>query len=496
MSKQAADKTAVLKVGAGKERITSPIGVPILGHLFPQRLSEGVHDDIWAKALVFEQGAEKAVLIALDLAWPMPESDYVKIRSAVEKVTGIKAEKVMVSSTHNHQGPVFGPHPVFALSVKKQQELIGPWVESLPMRVAEAVKQAVANMRDAEVSFGKTSITGLAYNRRKHIPEGVASLINVGGPNKFYFGNTPEMPRSIREQYEDWGMSPEEAEEVAPLGIPDGVIDPDLDVLHIKDREGKTIGVLANFACHPVSCSPPVPNLISAGFPGFMADLVEETTGGVCLFTYGAGADIRPYRSSGNGFEEAQRIGLVLASGVLQAIRAAEVVVDPALKVESEMVEVALKEYPSREESERMLKEKRGLLEEAKAQGKFRDAKRLYEEMAHLDFTLDFGRWVGHDNWIDQKGSVALEIQAISVGELVFVSLPNEVNVSVGLEIKNASWTKKLFLVTLANGCYMYLLKREEYAEGGYEAAACRLAPGSGEQLIAVASGLVERMKP
>ena len=486
-----------LRAGAGRQRITPPVGIPLFSHLNPERMSEGVHDDLWAKVLVLEDGSLRAALVGLDLVWPMPENDYVKIRAAVTEATGIDGENIMVSCTHSHQGPVFDPHLIFNMSLRKQREVIDPWVESLPKMVAEAAKKATACTKEAKVSFGRTPITGLCYNRGKQIPEGIAPLINVDNTlNKFYFGDTPDMPRCIREQYVNWGMSPEEAAERAPLGLPDGPIDPDLDVIHITDKEGKTISVVVNFACHAVSCSPPVPRLISAGFPGFMASLVEEEVGGECLFTFGAGGDIRPYRSSARGFEEAQRVGFVLATGVMQAIRQAETVEKPELRVESETVQVASREYPSREESVRMVEEKRKLLAEAKADGRVGDAKRLNDEIDAIEYPLGrCGKWVGREDWMDRTGNIPLEVQAISIGGAVLLSLPNEVNVSIGLQIKEASWTKRLMLVTLANGAWMYLVKKAEYEEGRYEAAGCQLAPGAAEKLIATGLNLLERLK-
>lgn len=187
-------------------------------------MAEGIHDDLWAKAVVLEQDSLRVAIVAMDLVWPLPENDYVKIRQAVEDATGIEGKNVMVSCTHNHQGPIFAAHPLYNMSIRKQRELVNPYVASIPGRVAEAVKQALADMKEAKVSFAKVPITGLCYNRRKRIPEGVASMTNVDSSlNNFYFGDTPDMPGCIKEQYVNWGMSPEEAEEHAPVGLPDEV---------------------------------------------------------------------------------------------------------------------------------------------------------------------------------------------------------------------------------------------------------------------------------
>jgi hypothetical protein len=465
-----------MRIGIGRERITPPAGIPFLGHSY--RVSEGIHDDLWAKVMVFEGDGEEAAVVAMDLCWPMPEGDYVKIRDAIQEATGIKGEKVMVSCTHSHSGPEFTPRPEFNIPIKRQRELIEPWVEELPLRVAEAARKAVEGMRRGTIRFGRELMTGISYNRRKRTPYGVVSLIC----------DTDDMPERVREQFIRWGMPREEAEERVPLGIPDGPIDPDLDVIWAEDDEGRAFAILVNFACHAVACGPPVPYLISAGFPGFTAKFVEEATGGICLYTAGAGGDIRPYRSRPRGFEEAQRIGLVLASGVLRAMREGQRI-EGRLRVVSERVEIELREYPPRDEAERLLEQKRRLLEEASREGRFHEAKRLYDEIRQLDFALVFG------GWIDQRGTVSLELQAISIGDIVLLGIPNEVNVSLGLELKRRAWTDKLVVLTLTNGCYMYLLKRKEYDEGGYEVAACRLAPGSGERVLEAALRLVERLK-
>jgi hypothetical protein len=384
------------------------------------------------------------------------------------------------------------------MPLKRQRELIDPWLDELPLRIAEAAAKAVGNMKEGNLSFGKTMMTGLCYNRRKAIPEGAASLINVSPSRRYYFGDTPVMAQSIREQYVNWGMSPEEAGEYAPLGIPDGPIDPDLDVITIKDRYGKPLAILVNFACQAVSCAPPMPYLISAGFPGFMADFVEEATGAICLFTVGACGDVRPYRST-PVFEEPERIGFVLASGVLKAMNESKPVINANLRVITEMVEVNLREYPPIDQTRREIAENKKLFEKARSEGKFREARRLEQETAPLEFAMGPCEIESDDpdlvGWIGQKGTISMEIQAISIGDIILLSIPSEVSVSIGLEIKEASWTDELLLCTYTNGFYWYLLEKKQYEEGGYEAAGCRLAPGSGEKIILAASELIERLK-
>ena len=465
-----------MKAGAGKARITPPAGVPFLGH--GHRVSEGIHDDLWAKVMVLDDGREAVAIVALDLCWPMPDSGYIEVRKEISERTGMDERKILVSCTHCHSGPDFVARKGCPLPIERQRELIEPWVEELPGRIAHAAELAREDMREARISFGKSYVTGISYNRRKRIPEGVAKIIC----------DTGDMEHIVRKQYESWGMSPEEAYRCAPLGIPDGPIDPDLPAMLVEDVEGRTIGVLTNFACHAVACAPPAPYLISAGFPGYMTRFVEKVRGGVCLFTTGAGGDIRPYRSSPRGFEEAERIGLVLASMTLKALREAEPVEEPRIDVAWEEFDLPLRKYPPPDEIEEVIKEKERSLEEAKAKKDIRKAKRLSDEITTLRYAMEWG-------WVGQGEKVKAEVQAIRLGDILMVTLPGEVNVGIGLAIKQKASTDKFFLITLANGMLFYIISREEYDEGGYEAATCRLAPGAGERVVEVASGLVEKLK-
>src|SRR6516165_8295619 len=54
-----------LRVGAADVVITPPVGAPMAGY-YSRRASEGVHDDLHAKALVIEVGGAKSALVALD----------------------------------------------------------------------------------------------------------------------------------------------------------------------------------------------------------------------------------------------------------------------------------------------------------------------------------------------------------------------------------------------------------------------------------------------
>src|SRR5205085_2458427 len=95
---------AELKVGSAAVVITPPIGTPLAGY-YETRISEGVHDDLYAKALVLECGGARAAMVSCDLI-TMPPNVAAEARRLIERDTGLKADQVMISATHAHTGPI------------------------------------------------------------------------------------------------------------------------------------------------------------------------------------------------------------------------------------------------------------------------------------------------------------------------------------------------------------------------------------------------------
>jgi hypothetical protein len=75
------------------------------------RAATGVHDDVWARALVLEKGDVRVGMVSLDLVGFFHD-DVVAVRLAA-KEAGLDLDHVVVSSTHTHEGPdtmgIWGP---------------------------------------------------------------------------------------------------------------------------------------------------------------------------------------------------------------------------------------------------------------------------------------------------------------------------------------------------------------------------------------------------
>jgi len=486
---------SALRVGVSSGVITPPVGVPMAGFGARTEVSQGVHDDLHAKILLMESGGRRAALVTLDLVG-LGRDEMNRLREAVGKHAGTQPTNVMIGCSHTHSGPSVKPNPMGSLPLKEQQRLIDDWLRGLRSKLSEIADEASENLTEAKVKFGKGLVTGLSYNRRKPVPEGACMLIMETG----------RMKGAVREQYKAWGMPPELIEERAVPGIPTGPIDPELIVLRFEALDGKPIAIVVNFSCHPVTLGPSN-LLISADYPGYLRRLVEESEGATLLFTQGASGNVRPYYSE-RSFQEAERIGTALASITLKTMRdLTPLPPDIEVQVANSVFELPLREVPPPEEAERLINKREEELKKAIEARDFREVRRLKEELLMLrrisgqptDLPV---QWLGVTSKktvkqvsqsIYEKDRVC-ELQVLALGDVIFAAVPGELFTELGLEIKRRSWSKRVMVVTLANGSVGYIPTKEAYEEGGYETKSL-LKPGVGELIVDRMVMLIDKLE-
>ena len=153
----------VFKAGAASVNITPPVG-SIMGNSYGITVAEGVHDDLFAKALVFETGEDRAVLIALDLI-SIPHQIVIRTRELVEEKTGIPAKNILMTATHVHAGPQLNPlfwEVVGGVPKQKSKE----YARKLPEMIAKSVQMAVSKLHPVKISVGKIQEKTINFNRR------------------------------------------------------------------------------------------------------------------------------------------------------------------------------------------------------------------------------------------------------------------------------------------------------------------------------------------
>lgn len=367
--------------------------------------SVGVHDELKAKAICLESGGERFMLITADLIGVGTDSADT-IRSEVAAAVGTDRDHVIVSCSHTHSGP--GTMPIRRWGAIDETYLSAT-IDKLIHVGTEAAKQAKESAGIGSLSI---SVHGISENRRK-----------------------------------DRG----------------DLKDDDLGLLRIDGADGSPTAVVMNYSCHPVAAHNDR-NLISADYPGYAMRLVEQTLGGdvAAMFTTGAAGDINPVRF--HHLDYAEEYGNLIGEAVVENIAAIPLETDLSIRCAAVTVELPVQQLPDetflRAEIVKWNAEAVTLTEQDAA----RDA---------VDNALIKKEWAEEALCIVQKGDqvdhLPMEVHAVGLNDTAILSLPVELFVGIGLEIKSTSPFRHTMISELTNGSLCYLPTSDAYARGGYE---------------------------
>ena len=158
------------KAGAAKICITPEQPMWMAGYGSRDHESEGKLAELWAKALVLEDGqGQRGVLIALDLVGVDRQTSESICRSLAEK-HGFTRQQIAICASHTHTGPVVGKNlaPLhYELLSPEQRQQIDAYTETLHSRIVEVVGCALANLAPSRLSWG-SGLATFAVNRRNN----------------------------------------------------------------------------------------------------------------------------------------------------------------------------------------------------------------------------------------------------------------------------------------------------------------------------------------
>jgi hypothetical protein len=425
------------KAGAAQVEITPPNGTPMAGY-YKFRAVSGVRDPIYVKTIVVEQDDARAAFIVLDLS-STTRPVVAAARKLIEEQCGLPGDRVMISATHTHTGPIL---PRGSLMDEITQAKSPPglaYVESLPQLIARSVSEAIAKLTPVKASAAVGKAEGISFNRRV-----------IGKDGKCIW-----QPAKIDPAVER----------------PAGPIDPDLGLLVFDTLELRPAPVAAyvNFAMHPTSVGGGV--RISADYPGALTKLLRERQGAdlIAVFANGCCGNINHTDYLTGTRRTTDELGRALADVATQAWPSLQTFKTCAPRARSTTITLQRRQFSdadlakAKDVARRMMTENLGTVVMA-------EAVCILETDAKRDIPLE------------------AEIQAVALGEdCAIVSLPGEIFVELGLALKAASPFKHTFIAELANGSIGYVPNRTAYPQGNYEVVSARCAEGSGEKLIETA---------
>ncbi len=193
-----------LRVGAARVDITPPANaaLPMSGYAGRTQGFKGIHDHIYARAIVLDDGATQAALIAWELIFA-PDGVWAAVSQRISAETGIRPENLMLAAVHDHGAPSIGGAATADYTRKVEDAAV------------DAVQRAKARLQPARFGAG----FGTAY-------------VNV---------NRHELTPS-----QGWWLGYNE----------NGPSDKTVGVLRFEDMTGKPIAFLINYPVHAVVMGP------------------------------------------------------------------------------------------------------------------------------------------------------------------------------------------------------------------------------------------------
>ena len=379
-----------MKIAHYDQIITPEVGEPVAGYGIND-VTVRIHDDLKLSILLMDDGETRGAVLGYDLLG-LDEPFVKKIRRDTAAQLGCPEANVILSCTHTHSGP-------HTRSLGRRPANL-EYIETLCRRTAEGVARAMTDWQEAEVYFYSCKCNQ-NYNRRY-----------VDGSNRCKF--LPHF-RSLE-----------------PLGRE--FVDQELGMLiFTPPQSGHPLGVLLNFAAHPLASHSPGlgAHQISADYPGAVRAIMEENCCW-CVFVDGAAGDQFP-KDAECGWEAVRKCASGIAVEAIRGIADARrnkdlyLIPEPKIRASIERVTVKLR----------------------------RDQREKRQEMPV---------YAG-------KSETEAEIQLLAVGDICLVGVPGEMLAEIGQEIKWHSPYRRTFILYNSTAYLSYLPHANAFLAGGYEVA-------------------------
>ena len=270
-----------LQAGAAAVDITPEIPVALSGYLNPDnRVSQGVHDRLYARAIAFADGSRRVVLVSCDLTSFVSGAYF---QSRILSRFHLQPDELFLCATHTHSGPELSLNRTYPHPNNFQ------YTNFLCDRLLSSIDVAFGNLAPCCMAAGKTDCR-VGVNRRKPVTGGRVEM----APN------------------------------------PAGPADPELLVLSLSREGALPFAALFSYACHSRSLLG-TNRLVSGDIFGIAEQFLERVRGNrfTAAAFAGASGDIDPvsvvpgFDALPGSISEPVRLGRVLGEAVVRALEAA-----------------------------------------------------------------------------------------------------------------------------------------------------------------------------
>jgi neutral ceramidase len=239
------------KAGVASVNITPAELIWMAGYASRAKPAEGVEHDLHAKALALEEAnGVVLVLVTTDLVG-LPREISEPVAREVAKRVGLPRERLMLTSSHTHCGPVVRGNLMDAYDMPPEMRpKVVAYGDVLRNKLVEVIVAAMKARKPAHLHIGQGTAR-FAMNRRQPTDKGI-----INGRN------------------------------------PDGPVDHSVPVLRVTSADGKLVAIAFGYACHNTTLQY---FKFCGDYAGFaQIELEAKHPGTQAMFWMGCGGDANP----------------------------------------------------------------------------------------------------------------------------------------------------------------------------------------------------------
>ena len=432
------------KAGFARLDITPPLGIDMAGY-FNQRIADGIIDNLYASAVAVSDDTNVSVIISLDMLGLQKDKMDTYRKSIADKLS-IAFEAVFIGCTHTHTGPV--------MDTRYFSEDLA-YNDYLHRKLCDVATLAIADLKPATVSIGRSTAPGISFVRRFRMKDGsVKTNAGIGNP-----------------------------EILEPVGTPDESV----QLVRIQ-RENADEILIVNFQVHPDVIGG---SKFSADYPKFVRDTLEKALDNVkCIYINGAQGDtnhhnvrLNPEQAKNHrGYKHSEHMGKTIAGAALQTYMKTTPVKAVPISFGQKDVDI-----PSNRGDKSQIPDAEKIIA---LHEKGKDS-----EIPSTGIKITVPEAYRIKRLENGPDSFTLPLTAIRFGDVSLVGIPGEPFTDIGRGVKDNAPYEMTLVSCCANGYEGYFPMQSAYDEGGYEVVSSRFKQGVAEAIIDGLTELLAELK-
>lgn len=443
----------LLQVGFARVDITPEEYTTLAGYGDDDhRMCDHIIDRLYGTCVAFrDESGEMLLLCTVDLLNAVADTVVAGARNAIHAATGVSEERISVSATHTHAGP-----SMYCWDDPRTNRYLTHYSKQM----AKAATEAIADLAEAEISFGKRLVPHMTFVR------------HYIGNDGSYFGINYGSWKSGAREYAD-------------------VSDDQLQVLRFARKDARDI-VLIGWQCHATTTGglhAPDHNM-SADFPGALRNHLEGLTGCHCAYFQGACGNLIPFSPIKTDMIVPERDYILYGQTMAEAaVACMEENMQPAKPGPIRSIRYTYNGEVDHSDDHRVPDAEKvldGFFELSTVEQK--------ERVKQYGFnTVHHARQVINRSLLGK--TLEMELNAFCIGDISFATAPFEMFNSNGRFVKNTTPFPITFMLAYSNGSNSYIADELAHRYDCYEVNARRFRKGVGEDIASTLVSLLEKIK-